>query len=801
MLLEKAKKPLQDVGYNRKNRIQEKLNQYGDTLLVLENDLAILDEQIKNLDRIENDSNMGFINKINSIFFSSKVAAEKEERTEKRLEIGRRKREIDTRIKTINSEVEKQKKKMVNVEKNLEMIEKAKNFQELNVKSIKSIRHLIKEENIVLTNQDRNMYTFYSNRDRAYLVYGLNELSDNILEQIYVDEEFEIEPAKKIKVTKNIEEFNVNSIDGIEDSKYFMLIPVDTISKENILGVTTENKLQVRKFDKLNGSIIICPESTLEDIQYKGIEKVGIKGENVSEYVDCVLKLLGETAELNSIDIREFSGYQEMDFKEANRDKDDIYNDVYNVLMEFKKRKCLQVKDITKKLEGTTKYKSISDIFYKAIGKNAEDLEDFMKFFKEKLGIDVSEETKLLVKFVKGKVNNIEKLEKKLVDRSAEFNLFKRGEITRNDLLCYSIIKDVIIQQKDMKKRNIRLNTKNDFGRFNGENCRNRIIGSEEYIENANRIFDEIKMICEKNEEFKLDKNLYGAVEELYMYTVRNWKKVYDSFNYEIELDDEKYKVRPEITKAKVLASYDDEDDSIYNAGKITYTINKIAHSYKKQAEVLIKKNFLVEDEEKVEEILNKIIKTYNLREIENDERYKQNIESLGNVGDTLIETNRVEYVVKLIAQRRKLQKSAFECKNELIDYMAYRLTNERNCKKKNYVYGYRTDVSGTALILDIPNYEQLRVHVVSDSQISNLQENLPEYPLNILTENRGNILVRGLNEELEKKLKGIGNKEKMQEYIKTHTDKNQSHEIFLLLGYQGRELINAMSDKNIGER
>ncbi len=598
MLLKKVKQALKSIGYNKINKSQEKLNQYGYLMQELEIDLA-------NLHAIK-----------------------------EQLQIAKK-------VKETKDAIQKEKELQEKVEEKIEKIERAKDFEELNIKSIGTIKKLLQGEQIILSPEDINITSNNQLRRIPYIIYGFDNMSEDILSQIYTN-------------SKRVQEFNINSINGIKN-RYIIIIPVYEIPQNNILGITSENRLKVKKFDSLKNAIILCSEKDLSKVHEKDIERIGVKGENIQDYVQSVITILGENLEESSVDIREFELYKYYESKQTE----------------------------TRNLR---KGKSIKS-----------------RYYQRKSNMEV--------------------------------------EHTRKETI---------------------------------------------------KLFSRIMERCMENSEFKSSDDMYAKLTRIYTWTVDDWRKVHNRFNYELQLDNKSYKIRPDVADNNFPIDDKNENDTIYNAAKITYTVNRLAHAYKKQIELLIKSNFYVQDDNQVREIKDDIKKAYNNKERETE--YKDIIRRLRGAGGKLLEANQVEKYVNIIGKRIELEKEAFKCKDSLIDYISNRMSELPMNKRKNYVYGQITDENGTALVLDIPMYEQLRVHVVSEIQKFQLQAKLPKYPLDILTMNRGNILVKGLNPELKQRLESLGSKWQMEEFIRENTSKQQAHEVFLLMGYQGEELINAVN-------
>lgn len=611
MLLQKVKKALQDIGYNRINKIQEKLNQYGSMLQELEIDLVNLHKSPKSL-----------LQKINEEL------------------------QINTEIENVRSRIEEEREKIEKIEEKIEKIGKAKNFQELNIRNTDIIKRLIQEEQIILTLSDIN--TDCGNQDKKipYIVFGFNNISDDVLSHIYTG-------------SKKVQEFNINSIKGIQDNKYIILIPIYEIPKENILEKTSENRLRIKRFYSLKKAIIICSEKDLSNISNKDIEKIGVQDGSSLDYVKTVLAILGENLEENSTDLKEF---------------------------------------------------------------------DLYKYY----------------------------------------------------------------ESKQSQKRSLR----------KGENIRNRCFRKVSKTEKENtrkeaiNLFSKIIEICNENGEFTASDNIYGKIARVYTNTVYNWNELHNKFNYTIQLDSKSYKIRPEITENNFPIESGEENNSIYNAAKITYTVNRLAHSYRKQIELIIRNNFNVKDNNQIEETKEIINRAYENKERGKESEYQEDISRLRTIGGNLLQKNQVEKYVKIVGRKFELEREAFYCKNTLIYYIANRISGLPTNKRKNYVCGHITNEKETTLVLDIPMYEQLRVHVTSKKQKVKLQSQLPRYPLDLITMNRGNILSKGLNQKLEQRLKEVGDKRQMEEFIRENMSMQQAHEVFLLMGYQGEDLINAINCK-----
>lgn len=784
MLLRRIKEVLQEAGTIKRNRVQEKLNQYGDTLQVLEIDLANLSAEMKRLDEEEHlVASSGVRNAINRLFFNDRIEAERIEREERREDVERRIKEIIERTKNVEEVIKVERAKGDKIDENIVKIGEAKNFQDLNIRTITEIRKILGENEIVLTPSDK-AYIPVRGKKTPYLVCGFDSVNEDIISQIYFEEKIEIGQSKKVKVSKNIEEFNINSANGIEN-RFILLIPIDSIPRENILGATTDNKLKVKKFDELTG-ILIGNEKELSRINNKRLEKVGIKGVDTVEYIDTVLRILGEVSEYKSADIREFDGYQDIVFTNDGEEMKEALEDLYRIFPLIQKA---SIKDIKRHIKGSTKYNSLSDILYKAIGKDNEKIDSTIKELQERFKFEISEETKRIIDFVKCKRI---KQEDKIIDNRDEYELYKNGQITKADLLLSALVKD---SMRPKKKRNISKNQIVTDRRFKREKSQEEIVGSKRYNERVMELYADINSQLNEHGNLEIDTDLYKRTFNAYTDTMKHWKDVHDNFNYEIELDGKKYKVRPDSKDIDDVESIG-ENDSIYTAAKTTFTLNKLAHSYKRQVETMIRSKFGVETDEEVSEIREKIIGVY-------EGTYgEETIRELRGMGDKLLVKNQVQSLVKKVGERISLERGAFECKDKLIDYMTNKIIGLKENEKANYVYGQKTDESGTMFVLDIPNYEQLRVHVTVGSQIEKIKTILPEYPLDLLTENRGNVLVRGINPELKKKIEGVGNKAQQEIYIKENIDKQQAHEIFLLLGYHGKELLDVLGQgRKVGYR
>lgn len=608
MLLQKVKKSLQDIGYNKINRIQKKLDQYGYILQELEIDLVNL---------------------------SRKVTKSLQQKRNEELK-------INTKIENIRSEIQKEKEKRRIIEEKIAEIGKAKDFQELHIGNTDIIKRLIQEEQIILTPSDIDTICSNQSKKIPYIVFGFDGISNDILSHIY-------------NGSKIVQEFNINSIKGIQNSRYIILIPVYAIPEENILEITSDNRLRIKRFTSLKDAIIICSEKDLNNIRNRDIEKIGVQDGEILDYVQTVFSILGENLEKDSVNLREF---------------------------------------------------------------------DLYKYYKSK------------------KTKNL-----------------RKGKSRKN---------------KYSRKKN----------RDEKESIRKKAIN----------LFSKIIEVCNEEGEFTESDDLYGKITRVYMDTVDNWEKTHNQFNYEIKLGDKLYKVRPKVTEDNFPVKSQGENDTIYNAAKITYTVNRLAHTYKRQTDLIIKYNFKVKDT-KIEEIKGEVNKVYENRE--NESEYQKDVKRLRGIGGKILEKNQVEKYVKIIGETFELERLAFYCKNALIYYMINKISSLPQGTRKNYVCGHITNENGTILVLDIPMYEQLRVHATLKSQKFQLKSKLPRYPLDLITVNRGNILSKGLNQKLEQRLKEIGDKKQMEEFIRGNMDRQQAHEVFLLMGYQGEELINAVKSRS----
>lgn len=586
---------------------------------------------------------------------------------------------------------------------------------------------------------------------------------------------------------------------------------------------------------------------------------VGYMGGSVKGYASTLLKLLGYPEE-NVISVGNREGrFEEWREKRKNYFSKSAVNDFVEICDSIffnENIKSLEsIDEYIDRIEINGKYKNFRELADDAFSLQNESARipayEYMKKEFETRGYTISENANRIMRLLlQGKLavatqkneswklnpntqetfkRNITDYEKSLLsEKSLILKTFMQMMLTESGLLEYKEEKSKFSEKyhEENDEEDVKIQTVNKRKNKKKENIETKNITKrvdyrlydDEYEEIFNSLYDRIREISLSTKNtIRINYALKEAME-LYDTAKKEWKECYENSRKTggIFYKGMNIPIRPQLSEAFKSSYKRKGENRIVTSARLLHLENRLAHTFDTQLTDAIKETFGIQDNkedvrvEETKEFKNLKNQIELLTLIENNSNSSMEqakyVSKKNDIDEILeldfgIKMNEKQFtkIDEISRQLVNFRNKSFEGKNTLVEFVIKNMKTANEKKAGTYSYGLKENETGSFFVADIPEYEQIIVHIIDPHILSNLVDYADEYGLGlILNEGKPSILVSGISNELKSKIAKKSEEELISD-LQSNLSTEDLHKTLVRMGYSGKKLEDALKPKNDG--